>query len=422
VNDVKIHKKILPSRHIKMLGFCLVGVIVVACIITIIVQIKNAKEKGLLWTLTSGNEQYSVPAVANGVVYVGSTNSTLYAVKATTGIKKWSFQTDMHCASEVYTPTVANGRVFVDTECGTLFALDAMTGRQEWSFTGDTPTQPVTNSGFDIVYVPVVSDGMVYFGTEQGAVYALDEVTGTEKWVATYRCCGMPTLAVANGVIYVSAYGALHAVDALTGAPKWSFSPYFETTSLSAPMVANGRVYVSSEGVLYAVDTLIGTQIWSFSPNSKITSLSTLAGANGMVYVSSGEVLYAVDALTGTQIWSFSPDNWSKSTPTVVNGSIYFSTEVGELYSVNALTGAQEGVFIINDTPPCFGPRTETTPVVMNGVTYVVIFGNLYAIDLTTMTQTHQNNVSHVYLRNLEQAPDRFLHPGSHASPMKQDC
>ncbi|MEI7827866.1 MAG: PQQ-binding-like beta-propeller repeat protein, partial [Euryarchaeota archaeon] len=51
----------------------------------------------------------SSPAVANGVVYVGSDDNNTYALNATTGAKLWSYST----GGEVSSPTVVNGVVYV---------------------------------------------------------------------------------------------------------------------------------------------------------------------------------------------------------------------------------------------------------------------------------------------------------------------
>ena len=43
------------------------------------------------WSFTTGSSVLSSPAVANGVVYVGSNDNNVYALNATSGAKLWSF-------------------------------------------------------------------------------------------------------------------------------------------------------------------------------------------------------------------------------------------------------------------------------------------------------------------------------------------
>ena len=52
----------------------------------------------------------SSPAVAHGVVYVGSSDNNIYALNAGTGAKLWNFDTDVAVDSS---PTVVNGVVYV---------------------------------------------------------------------------------------------------------------------------------------------------------------------------------------------------------------------------------------------------------------------------------------------------------------------
>ena len=58
-----------------------------------------------------------MPAVANGVVYVGSNSDKLYALNASTGAKLWAFNTG---SSSATTPVVANGVVYVGSSGGSF--------------------------------------------------------------------------------------------------------------------------------------------------------------------------------------------------------------------------------------------------------------------------------------------------------------
>jgi serine/threonine-protein kinase len=60
------------------------------------------------------------PAVANGVVYVGSYDQNVYALNAKTGSKLWSYATGNLVESS---PAVANGMVFVGSDDHTVYAF-----------------------------------------------------------------------------------------------------------------------------------------------------------------------------------------------------------------------------------------------------------------------------------------------------------
>jgi len=60
------------------------------------------------WRFTTGDKVESSPAVANGIVYIGSNDKNLYAIDAVTGKEKWRFATGDWVDSS---PAVANGIV-----------------------------------------------------------------------------------------------------------------------------------------------------------------------------------------------------------------------------------------------------------------------------------------------------------------------
>ena len=114
----------------------------------------------------------SSPAVADGVVYIGSQDHLLYALDAGTGEKLWSYQTGKIVLSS---PSVANGMIFIGSHHGALLALDARTGSKRWSFT----------TGGAIDSSPLIADEVVYVGSQDRSIYALAALTGEKLWSYT---------------------------------------------------------------------------------------------------------------------------------------------------------------------------------------------------------------------------------------------
>ena len=74
-----------------------------------------------LWAATMGGAiYYSSPAVANGVVYVGSRDYKLYAFNARNGVMLWSSSTGSLIDSS---PAVTNGVVYVGSENYKLYTF-----------------------------------------------------------------------------------------------------------------------------------------------------------------------------------------------------------------------------------------------------------------------------------------------------------
>ena len=100
--------------------------------------------------------------VANGVVYISSGNgaasNSTYALNATTGAILWSVDLKGGNGSS---PAVANGVVYLGTANGIMYALDASTGAALWS---DKLVGTLTS--------PVVANGVVYNTVGSGRAFA----------------------------------------------------------------------------------------------------------------------------------------------------------------------------------------------------------------------------------------------------------
>src|SRR3954470_1857551 len=82
---------------------------------------------------------------------------------------KWKFATD---AAVMASPAIADGVVFVGSSDGLLYALDEETGALRWK----------VETGGPVVSSATVTKGVVYFGSYDGNVYALAADTGAVRW------------------------------------------------------------------------------------------------------------------------------------------------------------------------------------------------------------------------------------------------
>ena len=74
----------------------------------------------MLWKYLMWSPSYSSPAIANGIVYIGSGNARIYALNLTTGALMWKYVTDNVLASS---PAVVNGMVYIGSEGGVFYAF-----------------------------------------------------------------------------------------------------------------------------------------------------------------------------------------------------------------------------------------------------------------------------------------------------------
>jgi outer membrane protein assembly factor BamB len=93
---------------------------------------------GVSWRKQTGGAVRSSPTVADGVVFIGSSDGNLYALDANTGHEKWKFSADSAVASSA---AVASGLVFLSSYKGTFYAVNFADGRLLWKtqFGADAP-------------------------------------------------------------------------------------------------------------------------------------------------------------------------------------------------------------------------------------------------------------------------------------------
>ena len=83
----------------------------------------DASTGSKIWNYTTGGFVYSSPALADGKVYVGSYDFTVYCLDAVTGSKLWSYKT----GGQVYSsPAVADEKVYIASKDWTVYAFWSM--------------------------------------------------------------------------------------------------------------------------------------------------------------------------------------------------------------------------------------------------------------------------------------------------------
>jgi outer membrane protein assembly factor BamB/tRNA A-37 threonylcarbamoyl transferase component Bud32 len=272
---------------------------------------------------------YSSPAVVNGVVYIGSNDHNLYAFNATTGTLLWTAPTGGFIYSS---PAIDNGKVYIGSTDHKLYAFNAVTGTKIW----------VASTGGQIYASPAVVKGIVYIGSNDHKLYALDANTGNILWTAPTHYNINSSPAVVDGVVYTgSDDGNMYAFDA-SGCGGSTCQPLWVVPTgdyiFSSPAVVKNTVYIGShDGKLYAFDASACANgpcspLWTATTGDGIVSSPTVA--NGVVYVGSWDgKVYAFDGSTGTKLWSYPTGDRIYSSPTVINGVVYIGSTDHKLYA-----------------------------------------------------------------------------------------
>jgi outer membrane protein assembly factor BamB len=266
-----------------------------------------------------GDDLYSSPVVANGVVYVQGT-SALFAYDAAG--KRNCAGTPRVCAplwrthdSGIFTPAapvVANGFVYAGLGNGEIGAYDAR-GATGCGGTPKTcsPQRILLRQGTNMISSPAIVNGVLYVGGDVLSAYDVSSTahcTGTPLtcmpiWTASTGAYIGASPSIANGVVYVGSYNTnFYAFDAAGlrncgGAPKVCSPLWFANTGPgqyveSPAAIANGVVYVGAEdGTLLAFDAAGQTgcnagqclPIWSVATGQSFVT-SGAAVVDGTVY------------------------------------------------------------------------------------------------------------------------------------------
>jgi outer membrane protein assembly factor BamB len=180
---------------------------------------------------------------------------------------------------------------------------------------------------------------------------------------------------VAGGVVYIGAGEWMSALDAHTGGLWWRSKA--TGTVIDAAAIAKGFVYASTTVGIDAIESSTGKRIWHF----QALSPPPVTVADGVVYFGSDQGgVYALDARTGVKRW-FAPTGPVLSSPAVADGLVYFGSQDQHIYAVDAATGAERWAF------PTGGP-VRSSPSVVKGVVFAgAEDGHIYAIDGSSGSQ-----------------------------------
>jgi outer membrane protein assembly factor BamB len=343
----------------------------------------------IAWTFATGAAIHSSPAVVNGIVYTGSRDNYVYALKADTGELLWKFRTGSWVESS---PVVAGGVLYIGSNDGNLYALDALTGKLKWSF-GTT---------YGIRSTPAVADGVVYFGSDDYYIYALEATSGKELWGRGTGTQVTSSPVIDKGVLVVgSAEGMCYVLNARNGKPRLEFETH--SNVYASPVVKDSVAYFTdSSGNLYATDIqarnwplenqliiywrilyLYGVApkppassgfIWSYKMGPRAIQTSSPALYGDTLYLGAGNSLLTVDINSRKAGWSFNTKDVVSSSPSVTEKAVFFGSQDNRVYALDRLTGTE----LWNVAT---GSQVTSSPALVNGVIYIGSHdGKLYAI------------------------------------------
>ena len=277
------------------------------------------------------------------------------------------------------TPIVVDGVMYVTSAWSLVYALDAKTGEELWVYDPDVDRAVGVKACCDVVNRGVaVYDGKVFVGLIDGRLEALDAETGEVVWSKVtvdqskpYTITGAPRVVngkvlIGNGGAELGVRGYLSAYDANTGDKVWRFytvpnpekQPDGEISDAAFEDI--GNVTWGDEGA-WVTDGGGGT-VWDSIVYDEVNDQIIFGVGNGSPWnrefrdPSGGDNLFlssivAVDAETGAYKWHFQTtpgDNWDyTATQTIILADLPVG-EDGEARRV-AMQAPKNGFFYVLD-------------------------------------------------------------------------
>ncbi len=220
----------------------------------------------MIWSRDLPARAESSPVLQNGILYFGSEDGTVYALRARDGRTHWIF----HASGPVKGgPALANGILYFGDYGGHVYAVRASDGHLVWSV-GTNGTRFGFGSG-NFYSTPAVAFGRVYLGNTDGRVYSFAAHSGKLAWATQTGAYVYSSAAVADirGVgptVYIGSYdGNFYAFDARSGAKRWSYAAGGRISG--SPTIVGNVVYFSNLGAKNTVglDVRTGHKVFGWT-------------------------------------------------------------------------------------------------------------------------------------------------------------
>jgi len=286
----------------------------------------------IVWQFKAGRNGAieGAPAIADGVVYVGSFDEHLYAIDLESGKQKWKTK----LAPIKGSPSVQKDRVYVGDIDGKFYCIGAADGRTIWTF----------EMGAEITSGANFYKDLILIGSHDQTLYAIDK-DGKKRWeVKTDGPVNGSPAIVGNKTFVAGCDSILHILDADTGKELNGIDLGGQAAATAA--VDGDSLYVGTmTNEVLGIDLKKNEIIWKFeAPKRKLPFYSSAAITEKLVLVGGRDKhLYGLDRKTGNEVWSFLVDEKIDGSPVVVGDRVYFGTlsDDGIFYVLDAKKGTE---------------------------------------------------------------------------------
>lgn len=227
------------------------------------------------------NHRAAYPLLLGDVLYCGSSDGGLYALKAATGEKLWRHEAKAPVFSGV--GLHGNDTLAFGTMDGSVVLLDRRTQKEIFR----------AKTGGGVVTTPLIVGAKVIAGSRDYLLYGLNLADGSVAWKFSYWFSWIESTPVlCDGLIYIGAsdYSRVTAMDPSTGRLRWQTPVH--GMNWGSPLVTADRVFTGTvaqnipgtaiphTGGLMALDRATGAVLWQFlAPPAPANGFGGYAGS-----------------------------------------------------------------------------------------------------------------------------------------------
>jgi len=317
------------------------------------------------WKFSTHGKVFSSPVVYKSTVFIGSSDSCLYAIDKTNGNLLWKFKTSGSISSSA---AALNNIIYINSFDGYVYALNAENGKLVWKFDtggekifrarnlhGVNTEGKIVEDPWDMYLAsPVVDKDKVYAGSGNGNFYALNNKDGRLAWKFQTNGVIHSSPAISGDSVYFASWNSyIYALNANTGKEYWKFKTGIDTVYFnqvgfqSSAAISGTMLYIGCRDAnMRAIDRFTGKLKWSYS-----TKGSWIIGAPAIydnhIYFGTSDSyrLLKLNATTGSVVFDKLAKSYIFSSPAIAGNKLYVGTFGGFLYEMDCSTGKTRWIF-----------------------------------------------------------------------------
>jgi len=289
-----------------------------------------------LWSFKIGHEVKSSPIIADGKVFIGSSDSNVYAIALADGTLEWKTQLDGPVEAP---PLFVGGAIFVGSTAGTLHSLDAARGGPRWRFKAE---EKIVGSA-NWVRSPDGKSVWILFGSYDNRIYAIDSTTGKKVWdFETKNYINGSPAADSNRVVFGGCDATLHAVSAADGAARAAV-PVGSYVAASAALAGDWAFLGHYGGKLVGVNLAEKKQVWEYKSEEEGTAFfcCPAVGPDRIVIGARDNRVHAAARQDGKKLWTFQTRGEVDSSPVICGDKVVVGSYDGRLYVLKLSDGTE---------------------------------------------------------------------------------